>query len=81
MKPHSQGTDLIPAHGGYRKLKSFQSAELVYDAVRSSLTILANHPNLRKQKGDQRHPFLLNSYQISVNAILRKDRMGERLSH
>lgn len=24
-------TDLIPAHGGYRQLKSFQSATLVYD--------------------------------------------------
>ena len=24
---------LIPAHGGYRKLKSFQQAELVYDAT------------------------------------------------
>ena len=33
MKPHSQTTDLIPPHGGYRKLKSFQSAELVYDAT------------------------------------------------
>jgi hypothetical protein len=25
--------DLIPAHGGYRKLKSYQQAELVYDAT------------------------------------------------
>ena len=25
--------DLIPAHGGYRELKSFQHAELVYDAT------------------------------------------------
>jgi len=24
---------LIPLHGGYRKLKSFQAAELVYDAT------------------------------------------------
>ena len=24
---------LIPAHGGYRQLKSFQHAELVYDAT------------------------------------------------
>jgi restriction system protein len=28
--PHATG--LIPAHGGYRELKSFQNAELVYDA-------------------------------------------------
>src|SRR5712691_46691 len=26
-------TTLIPAHGGYRQLKSFQQAELVYDAT------------------------------------------------
>jgi len=32
-KPHSSRPDLIPAHGGYRKLKSFQQAELVYDAT------------------------------------------------
>ncbi|HKE56261.1 MAG TPA: four helix bundle suffix domain-containing protein [Pyrinomonadaceae bacterium] len=32
-KPHSPRPDLIPAHGGYRKLKSFQQAELVYDAT------------------------------------------------
>jgi restriction system protein len=25
--------DLIPAHGGYRQLKSFQQAEIVYDAT------------------------------------------------
>jgi len=25
--------DLIPAHGGYRKLRSFQTAQLVYDAT------------------------------------------------
>jgi four helix bundle suffix protein len=29
--PHP--TDLIPAHGGYRELKSFQHAELVYDCT------------------------------------------------
>jgi four helix bundle suffix protein len=27
------GSSLIPSHGGYRKLKSFQSAEIVYDAT------------------------------------------------
>ena len=26
-------TTLIPAHGGYRKLKSFQIAQLVYDVT------------------------------------------------
>ena len=26
-------TDLIPKHGGYRKLKSFQVAQLVYDVT------------------------------------------------
>lgn len=34
--PYSQpknSTNLIPAHGGYRQLKSFQQAELVYDAT------------------------------------------------
>ena len=31
--PHKTKIDLIPAHGGYRKLKSFQQAELVYDAT------------------------------------------------
>lgn len=29
--PHSEG--LITSHGGYRRLKSFQQAELVYDAT------------------------------------------------
>jgi restriction system protein len=29
-RPH---TNLIPSHGGYRKLKSFQHSELVYDAT------------------------------------------------
>src|SRR5437762_8491724 len=28
-----QGNTLIPPHGGYRSLKSFQQAELVYDAT------------------------------------------------
>lgn len=27
------GKDLIPAHGGYRELKSYQNAEIVYDAT------------------------------------------------
>ena len=27
------GSSLVPSHGGYRKLKSFQSAEIVYDAT------------------------------------------------
>src|SRR5216684_4786348 len=31
--PHKTKIDLIPAHGGYRELKSFQQAELVYDAT------------------------------------------------
>ena len=31
--PHMGKIDLIPAHGGYRQLKSFQQAELVYDAT------------------------------------------------
>lgn len=29
----SDRTDLIPPHGGYRELKSFQMAEIVYDAT------------------------------------------------
>jgi four helix bundle protein len=31
--PHNTTPGLIPAHGGYRELKSFQHAELVYDAT------------------------------------------------
>ena len=31
--PHKTKIDLIPAHGGYRELKSFQQAELVYHAT------------------------------------------------
>ena len=31
--PHNTMHGLIPAHGGYRELKSFQNAELVYDAT------------------------------------------------
>ena len=31
--PPKNSTTLIPAHGGYRQLKSFQQAELVYDAT------------------------------------------------
>jgi hypothetical protein len=30
-RPHA--SNLIPSHGGYRELKSFQQAELVYDAT------------------------------------------------
>ncbi|HEX5873879.1 MAG TPA: four helix bundle suffix domain-containing protein [Pyrinomonadaceae bacterium] len=32
-KPHTKTSSLIPSHGGYRELKSFQNAELVYDAT------------------------------------------------
>ena len=32
-QPHMNSTKLISAHGGYRQLKSFQQAELVYDAT------------------------------------------------
>ena len=31
--PPKNSTNLIPAHGGYRQLKFFQQAELVYDAT------------------------------------------------
>src|SRR5215813_7642872 len=31
--PHTNSSNLILAHGGYRELKSFQQAELVYDAT------------------------------------------------
>jgi hypothetical protein len=30
---HDADPGLIPTHGGYRNLKSFQSAEIVYDAT------------------------------------------------
>jgi len=29
----SEPEQLIPAHGGYRKLKSFQVAQLIYDVT------------------------------------------------
>ncbi|HJP92693.1 MAG TPA: four helix bundle suffix domain-containing protein [Pyrinomonadaceae bacterium] len=32
-RPHTNSSNLIPSHGGYRELKSFQNAELVYDAT------------------------------------------------
>ena len=32
-RPHVNSSSLIPSHGGYRELKSFQHAELVYDAT------------------------------------------------
>lgn len=32
-RPHSNTSNLIPSHGGYRELKSFQHSELVYDAT------------------------------------------------
>lgn len=33
-RPHDTGVNLIPSHGGYRKLKSFQNASVVYDATK-----------------------------------------------
>ena len=32
-RPHTNASNLVPSHGGYRELKSFQNAELVYDAT------------------------------------------------
>lgn len=32
-EPHKPSQRLIPAHGGYRGLKSYQNAEIVYDAT------------------------------------------------
>ena len=32
-RPHANTSNLIPSHGGYRQLRSFQNAELVYDAT------------------------------------------------
>lgn len=32
-RSHIAKPNLIPSHGGYRNLKSFQSAEIVYDAT------------------------------------------------
>lgn len=32
-RPHANSSNLISSHGGYRELKSFQHAELVYDAT------------------------------------------------
>lgn len=33
MKTHPHNVGLIPSHGGYRELRSFQHSELVYDAT------------------------------------------------
>lgn len=33
INKNSKSNSLIPPHGGYRKLKSFQTAQLVYDAT------------------------------------------------
>jgi hypothetical protein len=33
MTPETAGPSLIPLPGGYRKLKSFQVAQLVYDVT------------------------------------------------
>ena len=33
IRPHASSSSLISTHGGYRELKSFQHAELVYDAT------------------------------------------------
>lgn len=32
-KPQKPKSSLIPPHGGYRSLKSYQTAEIVYDAT------------------------------------------------
>ena len=32
-RPHTNNSNLIPPHGGYRELRSFQHSELVYDAT------------------------------------------------
>ena len=32
-KPERPSPGLIPPHGGYRELKSYQNAEIVYDAT------------------------------------------------
>ena len=32
-RPHTAKSNLIPSHGGYRELRSFQHSELVYDAT------------------------------------------------
>jgi four helix bundle suffix protein len=34
MSPSSEPPNLIPAHGGYRDLQSYQMAEIVYDATK-----------------------------------------------
>jgi len=36
-------SSLIPAHGGYRELKSFQHAELVYDCTVKFCDQSTNH--------------------------------------
>ncbi len=33
IQPHANSSKLMTSHGGYRELKSFQHAELVYDAT------------------------------------------------
>src|SRR3989337_243838 len=33
MSQHNNKSELIPPHGGYRELKSYQNAEIVYDGT------------------------------------------------
>jgi len=33
MTDHQESSQLIPPHGGYRELQSYQMSEIVYDAT------------------------------------------------
>ena len=46
----TDGSGLIPAHGGYRDLKSYQMAEIVYDAM---VAFCARFVNRRSRTHDQ----------------------------
>lgn len=42
-------TDLIPPHGGYRKLKSYQTAEIIYDGTEEFCEYWIRSWKLREQ--------------------------------
>ena len=47
MDKEKQKTKIIPPHGGYRKLKSYQIAEIIYDA-----TVIGGFTERLYHKGD-----------------------------
>jgi four helix bundle protein len=50
MSQHNNKSDLIPPHGGYRELKSYQNAEIVYDGT---VKFCDRHIDRRSRTHDQ----------------------------